>query len=91
MPKITKFIVSASSSFNHPHEQYANFKPFVSLEAELADIALDRRNKVTHADLECARCEQNQNLDRTAAIGLLPSDCWKNNSETCWISRQPST
>jgi len=37
MPKITKVTVSASSSFNHPHEQYANFKPFVSLEAELAE------------------------------------------------------
>ncbi|WP_417392012.1 hypothetical protein [Gimesia sp.] len=37
MPNITKVTVSASSSFNHPHEQFANFKPFVSLEAELAD------------------------------------------------------
>lgn len=37
MPKITKVTVSASTGFNHPHEQYANFKPFVSLEAELAE------------------------------------------------------
>lgn len=35
MPTITKVTVSASSGFNHPHEQFSNFKPFVSLEAEL--------------------------------------------------------
>lgn len=35
MPTIAKVTVSASSGFNHPHEQFANFKPSISLEAEL--------------------------------------------------------
>lgn len=32
---ITQITVSASTSFNHPHEQYANFKPGVTLTATI--------------------------------------------------------
>jgi hypothetical protein len=35
--RITKVTVGLSSNFNHPYEQYANFKPHVSLEAEVAE------------------------------------------------------
>ncbi|MCA9015903.1 MAG: hypothetical protein KDA77_11280, partial [Planctomycetaceae bacterium] len=33
--KVTKVTVSASSGFNHPYEDYANFRPAVTLEAEI--------------------------------------------------------
>ena len=35
--KITEIIVHAGQGFNHPYEQFANFKPSVSLKAVLED------------------------------------------------------
>lgn len=34
--KITKIKVTAGRTFNHPHEQYSNLRPEVTLEADLA-------------------------------------------------------
>ncbi|HVX56956.1 MAG TPA: hypothetical protein VHA37_04440 [Candidatus Saccharimonadales bacterium] len=34
---ITKITVTAGRTFNHPHEQYSNLRPEVTLEATLAD------------------------------------------------------
>jgi hypothetical protein len=35
--KVTEIIVSAGRTFNHPHEQYSNLKPQVTLKATLDD------------------------------------------------------
>lgn len=35
--KITEVTVSASQSFNHPYESYANFKPGVTIRAEVQE------------------------------------------------------
>lgn len=35
--KVTQITASSSTGFNHPYEQFANFKPHVSLTAELED------------------------------------------------------
>src|SRR5687767_5115950 len=35
MPQITEIIVSAGRTFNHPHEQYSNLRPEVTLKAQL--------------------------------------------------------
>lgn len=37
MPKITEVIVSAGRTFNDPYEQYANFKPAVTIKATLSE------------------------------------------------------
>ena len=36
MPTITQITVSCGAGFNHPYEQYANFKPRVSITAEIS-------------------------------------------------------
>lgn len=36
---ITKITVTAGRTFNHPHEQYSNLRPEVTLEASLAEGA----------------------------------------------------
>lgn len=33
--EIKRITVSAGRTFNHPHEQYSNLKPFITLEADL--------------------------------------------------------
>ena len=35
--RITEITASAGRTFNHPHEDYSNLKPFVTLKAELAE------------------------------------------------------
>jgi len=34
--QVTEIVVSAGRTFNHPHEQYSNLKPVVTLKATLA-------------------------------------------------------
>lgn len=51
---ITKITVSASAGFNHPFEQYANFKPGITLEAVIPEGE--------NADL-CARALQEKAQD----------------------------
>lgn len=34
--QITKIVVHAGRTFNHPHEEYSNLRPQVTLEAQLA-------------------------------------------------------
>lgn len=34
---VTRIVVSAGRTFNHPHEQYSNLRPEVTLEASLED------------------------------------------------------
>ena len=35
--KVTQITVSSSTGFNHPYEQFANFKPHVSLTADIEE------------------------------------------------------
>jgi hypothetical protein len=35
--KINKIVVTAGRTFNHPHEQYSNLRPEVTMEASLDD------------------------------------------------------
>ena len=34
---VTEIVVSAGTTFNHPYEQYSNFRPQVTLKAALAE------------------------------------------------------
>lgn len=43
MPKIIEITVGLTTSFNHPFEQYSNFKPSVTLKAILGDHEDPRR------------------------------------------------
>lgn len=59
--KVTQITVSSSTGFNHPYEQYANFKPHVSLTAELeADDNVEHRTRELQAVAEKLCQDQKQ-------------------------------